>query len=76
MSKRIAYHYSGDNSKKFWNTINSLMDKKDKREYWNELYSLGVALQNLEDHVLRRLRSEAPGAVRVSAWNKQRWDEK
>jgi hypothetical protein len=74
--KRIAYHYSGDNSRQFWKAINSMQDKKDKREYWQELYSLGVALQNLEEQVLRRLRCESPKSVRVSAWKKQRWDEK
>jgi hypothetical protein len=74
--KRIAYHYSGDNSRSFWNAIKKLRDNKDKREYWNELYSLGVALQNLEEQVLRRLRCESPGSVRVSSWNKQRWDER
>lgn len=43
------YHYSGDNSKAFWERVNAL------EERWGELYALGVALQNLEGQVLRAL---------------------
>ena len=73
--KRIAYHYSGDNSRQFWNAIKNLR-KINNGENWGELYSLGVALQNLEEQVLKRLRASYPGSVKVSCWNKQRWDEK
>lgn len=41
--------YSGKNSKKFWNKINT-----QPACVQNELYSLGIALQNLEDFVLKR----------------------
>jgi hypothetical protein len=43
-------HYSGDNSREFWQRIKSV-----PRAYWCECYQLGCALQNLEEQVLRRL---------------------
>ena len=42
-------HYSGDNSKDFWDRINKLTDR------YEELYSLGVLLQELEGRVLCQL---------------------
>jgi hypothetical protein len=44
------YHYSGDESKKFWKRVNSLPEPDNM-----VVYSLGVALQNLEEQVLRAL---------------------
>ena len=44
-------YYSGKNSKKFWNRINKLKKRKD------ELYSLGVLLQNNEDWILTQLEN-------------------
>ena len=66
MTKKIAYHYSGDNSRQFWNAIGGLRIKK--KVEWGELYSLGVALQNLEDQVLSRLYNVLPTKTRKSAW--------
>ncbi len=40
------HHYSGRKSKKFWKRVNKLNERQ------GELYSLGVALQNLEEFVL------------------------
>lgn len=45
-------HYSGENSRLFWDAVNS--SKKQQ----GELYSLGVALQNLESQVLNTLNDE------------------
>jgi hypothetical protein len=42
--------YSGKKSYKFWNLINSL----DKGNY-QEMYALGIALQNLEEFVIKEL---------------------
>ena len=51
ISKKISYRYSGQKSTKFWNIVNSLDDASDRQE----MYSLGVALQNLESFVLNQL---------------------
>lgn len=51
--KKIKERYSGDKSKNFWKTINNL--KIDGNH--QELYSLGVALQNFEGYVLRQLEN-------------------
>ena len=48
--KKFKPRYCGDKSDKFWDTINSLPKCKQ-----SEMYSLGVALQNLEEQVLKRL---------------------
>ena len=48
--KNFKPKYSGKKSKKFWKNINSFTP-----EYQRELYSLGVALQNLECQVLKAL---------------------
>ncbi len=49
MKKKLEKQYSGENSKKFWDTINSI-DKKH-----SEAYSLGVALQNTEHDILQKI---------------------
>ena len=49
-------HYSGKKSKKFWKIINEDLGIIER----NELYSLGVALQNLEGFVLKRLNDSLP----------------
>ena len=43
--------YSGDLSHEFWDRVNSVKSHADH----SALYALGVALQNLEEQVLRRL---------------------
>ena len=51
--KDIKPKYSGRLSIKFWNTVNNeVKDEANKQE----IYSLGVALQNLEGYVLKRLK--------------------
>ena len=47
----VESHYSGNASKPFWGIVHSLKNDADRQE----LYSLGVALQNHEEHVLRAL---------------------
>lgn len=49
--KKAPRYYSGDKSDKFWNRVNSLSNEADKRR----VYSLGVILQDLENHALREL---------------------
>lgn len=44
--------YSGDKSKSFWQAVNDLANDADRQE----LYSLGVALQNFESYVLKQLQ--------------------
>lgn len=50
-SVSVESHYSGNASKQFWEIVNSLKNDADRQE----LYSLGVALQNHEEYVLRTL---------------------
>ena len=47
---QIQPAYSGEKSGDFWKQVNALRDRKC------EVYSLGVALQNLEEFVLKILR--------------------
>lgn len=60
--KRISViaQYSGKSSKKFWDIVNSINNESDQQE----LYSLGVALQNMEGYVLKRLRDIKRSYVR------------
>ena len=44
--------YSGNKSKSFWQAVNDLSNDADRQE----IYSLGVALQNLESYVLKQLQ--------------------
>lgn len=48
-----SYHYSGNGSKQFWLRVNSLKKDTDREV----LYSLGCALQDLEDRVLNQLQN-------------------
>ena len=48
--KEIKKHYSGIFSVKFWREVDKIKDDADKQE----IYSLGVALQNMEEYVLKR----------------------
>lgn len=50
-SAYVRYRYSGKKSTKFWDIVGSIQNECDRRE----LYALGVALQNLEDFVLKQL---------------------
>lgn len=54
----LDYQYSGEKSTEFWDKVNSLNDSDQQ-----ELYSLGVALQNLEGQVLRALEGAKEGSV-------------
>jgi len=53
LRRALIPRYSGDKSNDFWKAVNAL-PKRSK----GELYSLGVALQNLEYFVLKRLADE------------------
>lgn len=53
---KIKSKYSGKESKKFWKIINNDLGIIER----NELYSLGVCLQNLESFVLKRLKESLP----------------
>ena len=57
--KKITYHYSGKKSELFWRMVNSLPEPEH-----DLMYSLGVALQNHEGHVLREMESIAPGFLK------------
>lgn len=47
----IYSRYSGSKSTHFWATVNAIDNDSDR----NEMYSLGVALQNMEEYVLKQL---------------------
>lgn len=49
----VRHQYSGNGSTDFWNIVNNIKNKTDRQE----LYSLGVALQNMEDYVLSQLQN-------------------
>ena len=55
--KILKHRYSGKRSSRFWHYVN--IGKKS-----DELYSLGVALQNLEAFVLMRMSQENPKYVK------------
>jgi len=57
--KKLSHRYSGDKSKRFWRIVNNLQNEIDR----GEIYSLGVALQNLEEFVLKRLNDVKPDSV-------------
>ena len=65
--KPLTHRYSGEKSKRFWKFVNSL-----KEPYRTELYGLGVVLQNIEDHVLKRLKDESPKSVKKEKFIEQR----
>jgi hypothetical protein len=48
---RQPRHYSGSRSRWFWNRVKRLKDDADH----GAMYSLGCALQNLEQHVMGEL---------------------
>lgn len=56
----VRHQYSGNASKDFWNIVNSIKNEADRQE----LYSLGVALQNMEEYVLRQLQHLKKSYVR------------
>ncbi len=49
-NRELKYRYSGKKGKKFWNIVNGFPESER-----SEMYSLGVALQNLEGQVLKRM---------------------
>ncbi len=60
---QIETHYSGDNSKDFWMMVNCLNEP-----HRTTLYALGVALQNLEEQVLKNMHDVAPNFVARKYW--------
>ncbi len=56
----VKSQYSGHGSRDFWEIVNSIKNEADHQE----LYSLGVALQNMEDYVLKRLKNIKNSYVR------------
>lgn len=59
-SVSVKPYYSGNASKDFWKIVNSIKNEADKQE----LYSLGVALQNMEGYVLKQLQHVKRASVR------------
>lgn len=52
MKTKVEKHYSGKLSKKgFWNFVKIIDNESDHQE----VYSLGVALQNMEEYVVKRI---------------------
>ena len=51
MKIKIRKYYSGKASKDFWDAVKIIKNESDRQE----IYSLGVALQNLEEYVIKRL---------------------
>ncbi len=60
---QLELHYSGKNSNNFWDMVNSLQEP-----HHTGMYNLGIALQNLEDQVLKNLNDIAPGFVAKKYW--------
>jgi hypothetical protein len=58
-TKPLEHRYSGGKSKIFWQYVRVSKNHK-------EMYSLGVALQNLEEFVLKRMKDENPKFVERS----------
>ena len=56
----VKANYYGNSSKSFWSIVNAIKKDSDRQE----IYSLGVALQNMEEYVLRRLHSIKKSNVR------------
>ena len=50
MKIKIRKYYSGKASKDFWDAVKIIKNESDRQE----IYSLGVALQNLEEYVIKR----------------------
>lgn len=59
-SVSVKSHYSGNASKDFWKIVDSIENDADRQE----LFSLGVALQNMEDYVLKQLKHIKKSYVR------------
>lgn len=57
--KQIEHRYSGAKSKRFWKIVNSLSEADQQ-----ELHSLSVMLQNMEEFVLNRLQDCRKGSVK------------
>ena len=55
--KKVDYRYSGKESRPFWKRIANL-HKTHGAQVHDELYTLGVMLQNLETYVLQKLSNE------------------
>ena len=52
-NNKLACHYSGKRSEKFWDKINKLKGKEH-----DFLYSMGVFLQDIEGRILQYLNSK------------------
>jgi hypothetical protein len=57
--KKLKYHYSGDASHDFWDLINKIDGPKH-----DTFYTLGVALQELEEYVLGRIQLKRPKSIK------------
>lgn len=53
----LRHKYSGEDSRLFWKYVAASGERKD------EFYSLGVALQNLEEFVLKLMKDACPNFV-------------
>jgi len=62
MAKKLEHRYSGEKSQPFWDKVNSISIKNEADR--QEIYSLGVALQNHEEYVLRQLENVLEGSVK------------
>lgn len=58
-NKQWSPRYSGNKSKVFWKRVNKL-----RKGDWQEMFSLGVALQNMEQYVLKQLAQAEEQPVR------------
>ena len=66
---QLEAHYSGPNSRDFWNIVNSMPDEASR----SSAYSLGVAIQNLEGQLLKQIHDEGgPGLVAEKYWFNRR----
>ena len=64
--KKIDHKYSGDESKSFWKRVNAI-PRSGQSTCHGEVYSLGCALQNLEEQVVSALqRAEAEARLGVA----------
>jgi len=56
---KIQHRYSGKKSKDFWKLVGAIPEPEH-----GELYSLGVALQNLEEFVIKRMADCLPKHIK------------
>lgn len=64
-------HYSGDNSRAFWEAINNIKNA----QMHDMLYSKGVELQNLEGELIRDLNERIKMGKSRDHHDKEEWEE-